>query len=139
MGGCCYNAEFTDSNAESVVQCPDVAPGSESDWCQGVYHGNVMESPADYMQLILNPAINDQSWSKCQTAYFYSFVLGLDLGLMGLQAGDGYGTPSPQPGILEKYRSAFEQGSWNVLELLSSLFKGDEFLCSQAVDNECDE
>lgn len=126
-GGCCFDPITTDMNAEDNIQCMD--PNSE--WCYAEYHGIGLQNPRDYALAILNPDNNNDAFAKCQTRRFYTWVVGTDQGELGLNAANGVLPENPGDGTIEKYRSAFEHSGWNGRELLSIMFKGDEFLSSQ--------
>lgn len=118
----------TDMNAYGVLACSDPA----SPWCSTFYHGQPMDNPLDYANLLLDGSYDDNVFYKCQARRFLAFVIGSGEGALGLQAANG--TPPDNPGgaVIQKYQTAFAHMNYNARELLKYMFKQDEFLSSQA-------
>ena len=135
--GCCYYEPFTDRHAADVAWCSD----PNEPWCKGKTFGVEIFNPADLVTEIVTPSAaaitngaDEKQFQNCQANRFYNYALGLDNGMLGMQAGDGI-VPQPfEPASLgEKYRSAFERSNWNLLEYLKDVFKGTEYLISQKI------
>lgn len=125
--GCCFDELTTDPFAEDTLTCMDPA----SEWCMTDYKGVKITNPDEYADALLDPSLNDDSFAKCQTRRLYTWVIGADQGEIGLQAANGRLPYNPGNGVIEKYRSSFEHSGWNAREVLTSMFKGDEFLSTQ--------
>lgn len=125
--GCCYDPEFTDPNSFENLDCYD--PGEP---CTGNYLGASFSSLREYAQLHLDGSLNRDGFYDCQTRRFYDFAIGSNTGSMSISAAVGDLPAAIDGDTLEKYGSLFAHEDYNVRELLRALFKGDEYLHSQA-------
>lgn len=76
--------------------------------------------------------VSHDRFYECGVVRHYNFVLGKSQGSLGMNAGTGTEPVLPAAETLAKYGAVFQSNGWETRELMRHIFKGSEFLSSQA-------
>ena len=121
--------------------CGDVTPADQSD-DMDPNSGECNDASPEYLgQQVANARemaeiiVETDRFAECATIRHYNFVLGKSQGSLGMNAGTGTSPQKPAEEVVAKYTLHFESQDWSTRELLRAVFKGTEFLSSQAQQN----